>query len=99
MLSVIFCTCHRQLPQLEEEQQKPKSSKKGSKKKKKDGKEAEEKDKGESKDKGKKDVKTEEGADASAVQAVGRHFLLQLGKEEDRAVACLLAEHELQVSC
>ena len=85
----------RQLPEVEEEKKRPKSGKKGGKKKRKGEKEG--KTKGETEDKGKKEGKSEEGPPAPVVQAVGKHFLLQLTKEEDRAVACLLAEHELQV--
>ena len=85
---MLFCS---QLPDVEEEKKRPKSSKKGGKKKKKGEKE------GKTEDKGKKEGKSEEGPPAPVVQAVGKHFLLQLTKEEDRAVACLLAEHELQV--
>lgn len=87
----------RQLPQAEEEKKKkPKSGKKGSKKKKGD-KEGKEKEKGESKGKAKGTGEAGDEAEAPVVQAVGRHFLLQLSSEADRAVACLLAEHELQV--
>ena len=55
------------------------------------------KTKGGKEDKGKKEKGKEEGAEEPAVQSAGKHFTLDLGAEEDRAVACLLAEHELQV--
>ena len=68
---------------------------KAKKGKKKSGKE--EKEKGKDKGKGKKKKDGPGGAEVSAVQAVGKHFGLDLAREQDRAVASLLAEHELQV--
>jgi len=72
--------------------------KKGKAKKGKKKGEKEAKDKDVEQDKGKKDKGGEEGAEAPVIQAAGKHFLLDLGREDDRAVACLLADHELQAS-
>ncbi len=60
-------------------------------------KEKEDKGKGKEKEKGKKDKDEGEGAEAPVIQAVGKHFSLDLSQEQHRAVACLLADHELQV--
>ena len=66
------------------------------------GKKGEKEDKGKGKEKGKEKGKKEtddgEGAEASVIQAVGKHFSLDLAQEQHRAVACLLADHELQVA-
>ena len=59
--------------------------------------EKEDKGKGKEKEKGKKDKGEGEGAEAPVIQAVGKHFSLDLSQEQHRAVACLLADHELQV--
>lgn len=69
---------------------------KAKKGKKKGGKEEKGKDQG--KDKGKKEKDDQGGVEVPAVLAAGKHFGLDLAKEQDRAVACLLAEHELQVT-
>ncbi|DBB11592.1 TPA: hypothetical protein ACH3X3_006983 [Trebouxia sp. C0006] len=58
--------------------------------------EKEDKGKGKEKEKGKKDKDEGEGAEAPVIQAVGKHFSLDLSQEQHRAVACLLADHELQ---
>ena len=72
---------------------------KGKKPKAKKGKKKEKKEKEDkAKEKGKKEKDEEEGAVAPVIQAAGKHFSLDLGKEDDRAVACLLADHELQAS-
>lgn len=83
----------RQLPEGKGSGKKGKA-KKGKKKKA----EKEEKGKEEGKEKGKKGKESEGVAEAPPVQAAGKHFALDLAKEDDRAVACLLAEHELQVT-
>lgn len=87
-----LCVACRQVPDAPEGAtgKKTKASK-GNKKEKK-----EKEDKGKSKEKGKKDE--EEGAAAPVILAAGKHFSLDLGREDDRAVACLLADHELQAS-
>ena len=86
----------RQLPEAAEGKGTGKKGK-AKKGKKKGGKEEEEKDKGKDKGKGKKDKDGPGGAEVPAVQAAGKHFGLELAREQDRAVACLLVEHELQV--
>jgi len=70
-------------------------AKKGKGKKGEKGKE--DKGKGKEKEKGKKEKDDGEGAEAPVIQAVGKHFSLDLSQEQHRAVACLLAVHELQV--
>lgn len=75
---------------------RPKSSK-GDGKKSKGAKEGKEKGKGKEEDKGQKESTSEGEATAPAVQSAGRHFVLNLNEEEDRAMACLLADHELEV--
>jgi len=72
-------------------------AKKGKAKGKKGEKEKEDKGKGKEKEKGKKEKDEGEGAEAPVIQAVGKHFSLHLSQEQQRAVACLLADHELQV--
>ena len=62
------------------------------------GKKGEKEDKGKGKEKGKKEKDDGEGAEAPVIQAVGKHFNLDLSQEQHRAVACLLADHELQAS-
>ena len=71
---------------------------KAKKGKKKGGKEEKGKEKDKSKDKGKKEKDGQGGAEVPAMQAAGKHFGLDLAKDQDRAVACLLADHELQVT-
>ncbi len=61
------------------------------------GKKGEKEDKGKGKEKGKKEKDDGEGLEALVIQAVGKHFSLDLSQEQHRAVACLLADHELQV--
>ncbi|KAL0042870.1 hypothetical protein WJX79_002046 [Trebouxia sp. C0005] len=84
-------------PQLAEA---PEAKGKKGKAKKGKGKKGEKEDKGKGKEKGKEKGKKEkddgEGAEAPVIQAVGKHFSLDLSQEQHRAVACLLADHEVQ---
>ena len=88
-----MCVQNRQLPDVSEG--KGKSPKKG--KAKKGKKKGDKEEKGKDKDKGKTEKDGEKADEVPVVQAAGKHFSLDLGKEDDRAVACLLADHELQV--
>ena len=49
------------------------------------------------KNKGKKEAGEGDSAEPTALQAAGKHLTLDLGNEHDRALACLMADHELQV--
>lgn len=86
---------YRQLAEAPEAKGKKGKAKKGK------GKKGEKEDKGKGKEKGKEKGKKEkddgEGAEAPVIQAVGKHFSLDLSQEQHRAVACLLADHEVQV--
>lgn len=92
-----MCVQNRQLPDVPEGKGKSPKKGKAKKGKKKGDKEEKGKDKAKDKDKGKTEKDGEKADEVPVVQAAGKHFSLDLGKEDDRAVACLLADHELQV--